>query len=119
MLALLVFCSVIENVGEECRNRILGNIFSINNVSISDFSIRDEYVVFRLFSDGVFYQYFFLIEREDGCIFQIFSNDNIIQYFILISDYFEGCSNVSFALFMNLIDKGNEYEVYRRLHLFL
>ena len=59
MFGALTFYKVYLNLGEECRNKILRNIFGIKNVSISDFVLRDDAVIIRFFADSVFYQYVF------------------------------------------------------------
>lgn len=110
MLGLFVFRNIFINLGEECQNKIIGNIFGIGNVSVSNFVIRDNKFIFRLFSGGVFYQYSFLfddVKNMNICI------DRNINGKFLVCD--ETITNSIYCL----IRCCDEYQVYLLLREFL
>lgn len=93
MLNFIIFKDMYFNLEENCRNRVLGNIFNINNVSVSDILIREDKVIFRMFSINVFYQYIFLFckgENIDACSGKI--NNHII--------YIDNCKKEDFNGFI-------------------
>ena len=47
MIGTKLFQFVFSNLGEECRRKILRNIFEIQDVSIADISFREGKVIFR------------------------------------------------------------------------
>lgn len=113
MFGILIFQQVFINLGEKCRNRVLGNIFGICNVSVSDISIRGNKVLFRLFSETVFYQFVFLLDQKEGdYFFKVSSSKNIVHSVISLSNYDD---NFIYQLFRCC----DEYQVYQLMRLFL
>ena len=120
MFGILIFQQVFMNLGENCRNRVLGNIFDICNVSISSVSVREEEVIFRVFSEGVFYQFVFLLEgRNKGSFFKVCSGRNIVHSLILLSDYKDNNKNDFIYQLIELFRGQDEYQIYQIMRLFL
>lgn len=116
MLGILIFEQVFLNLGEECRNRVLGNIFGITDVSVSDIFIKDDEIVFRLFSKGVFYQYIFKFGNGDN---ELFRSQRIINRLIFISNYIEKEKDNFIYLLVELFRSQNEYQIYQLMKNFL
>lgn len=116
MFGILVFQQIYWNLGEECRNKVLGNIFGIDNVSVSGIFIREEEVIFRLFSEGVFYQYFFKLGSGRG---SLFCSDKIVNRIIFVDSYNKERKDDFIYLLIELFYCQNEYQVYQILKLFL
>lgn len=121
MFGVLIFQQVFMNLQEDCRNRVLGNIFGICNVSASSISIREEEVIFRLFSDGVFYQFVFLLDgRNRGNFFKVCSGRDIVQSLILINDVADGVKRQDFIYqLVELFRCQDEYRIYQMMRFFL
>lgn len=119
MFGASVFQLLYLNLGEQCRRKILGNIFGIINVSVVDFVVLEDNVIFRLFSDGVFYQFVFdFRDRGNDYFYKVFSG-NIIQCFIQGENYFnlDGIQINNFLMEIFLCQ--DEYRVYQLVKLFL
>ena len=106
MFGFIVFKSIYDNLGEFCQNKILGNIFNINNVAVSNFNIGNKRIIFKLFCNGVFYQYVFKLDIGKD---KVEYDKNIFTYEIFVF-------NDNFALFNEFIYKlcccQTEKEVY-------
>lgn len=63
MLGFLIFKNIYFNLNEVCRNKILGNIFGIDNVSATNILVDDKGIILRLFNRNYFYQYVFIVEN--------------------------------------------------------
>lgn len=113
MFGFLVFYNIYFNLGEECRNRVLGNIFDIANVSISDVIVENNRVIIRLFSDGVFYQYIFMSEGENNKLLCI--NRVVDRVTFICNDKFEVTDGFIFQLF----HCQDEYQIYQLMKNFL
>ena len=119
MFGLLIFSYVVMNLSEKCRNKVLGNIFEIGNVSVSDVSVRDNNVIFRLFSNGVFYQFIFVNYNCGNVCVKVASTKDIVNCLFFISnDYFseDDCDNL---LIMKIICCSSEFEIYQMLKFLL
>ena len=110
MLGILIFQQVYFNLKNDCRNKVLGNIFGVDNVSISGIFIRGDVVIFRLFSDGVFYQYIFLFEDGKN---QVSSTSRIVNCTMYLND------KESNSFIYQLFQCQSEYQVYQLLKHFL
>lgn len=120
MFGALIFQQVFMNLKEDCRNKVLGNIFGICNVSVSNISVREEEVIFRFFSDGVFYQFVFLLEgRNKGSFFRVSSGQDIVQSLIILSDYRYGNESDFIYQLVELFRCQDEYQIYQIMKLFL
>ena len=56
MLGFQIFHNIYLNLSLKGKNIFLGNIFGIDDVSVSDFLIMKNKIIIRLFSQNVFYQ---------------------------------------------------------------
>lgn len=119
MFGLLVFSSVVMNVSEKCRNRILGNIFGVSNVSVSDVSLRDEQIIFRLFSEGVFYQFLFLNYSDNNAYFKVASTKDIVNCLFFISNNYFSDVDCNISLVMKIICCQDELKIYQLMRLLL
>lgn len=113
MLGFLIFQQVYLNLGEDCRNKVLGNIFDIDNVSVSCVFLRDDTVIFRLFSGGVFYQFFFIFEIGEN---QVFNSDKIVNCVTFLSNSNDKEIN---RFIYQLVRCQNECQVYYLVKKFL
>lgn len=115
MLGVSLFYQVYLNLGEECRNKILGNIFFVNDVSVSSLELKDNEIYIKLFDGVLFYQYKFMI----------FSNENRIYYSVrTISkcDRFEDLNQddvINLSLLSKIFLSNDEYQFYQLLKSFL
>ena len=113
MFGLLIFHNVYVNLDENCRNKILGNIFNISNVSVSNVNFMENGIAFRLFNNREFYHYIFLLKNGNN---KIVKNDKIIDCKIYV--YSEEV--ISFGYFIyHLIQCHNEHQVYCLLKKYL
>lgn len=113
MLGFLVFKDVYFNLGEECRNKILGNMFSIGGVSISDMIIRNKKIIFRLFSNGVFYQYIFVLEVGESKL--LYGNKTVDCIMFVYDDKMDELNKFIYQL----VRCCDERQVYRLVRLLL
>lgn len=119
MFGLLIFSYVVMNISEKCRNKVLGSIFEIGNVSVSDVSLRDDNIMFRLFSNGVFYQFIFVNYNCGNVCVKVASTKDIVNCLFFISnDYFSDgvCNDL---LIMKIICCSSEFGIYQMLKLLL
>lgn len=105
MFGFFVFEKVLANVGEKCRNKIIENIFGIEDVSVSDLIVGDDRIVFRIFSRGVFYQYSFVIGVGEN---MVESSEGILSGNYFISEDSGGTNEFICCL----IKCQDEYQVY-------
>ena len=119
MFGALLFYNVYMNLGEECRNKVLRNIFEIDNVSITDLVIRENLVVFRFFGNGVFYQYVFDLSDGNNKYYKVSCSRNIVHYFVSVKTYPSFCEFNLFSLLVDLLLCQDEYEVYQLMRKFL
>lgn len=113
MLGFIVFYSMWFNLGNNCRNKILGNIFDINSVSVSDVKFVDQILIFKMFSCGVFYHYSFILGIG---INEIKDCGRIVEKIIFIDD--KECQ-VDNEFIYRLVRCFDEYQVYQLLKEFL
>lgn len=118
MFGLSIFSLVAMNLSEKCRNRILGNIFEIRNVSVSDISLRDEQIIFRLYSEGVFYQFLF-VDYGDSTYFKLASTKDIVNCIYFISDNYFDRSFYNGSLVIKIISCKDELEIYQLMRRLL
>ena len=64
MFGFLWFKNVYVNLGENCRNKLLGNLFCLENVKASNYVVLENKFIFNFWADGVFYRYLFVL--SDG-----------------------------------------------------
>ena len=107
MFGLVIFYNVFVNLGEVCQNRILGNIFSINNVSVASVVIGEDSIIFKLFSNGIFYQYIFLLKNGEN---NIIKDERIVYYKIFV---FNNELKETDNFICQLIQCSCEYQIYR------
>ena len=113
MFGFLIFQQVYFNLGEGCRNKVLGNVFGIDNVSVSGVFLRDDKAIFRLFSEGVFYQFYFIFEFGEN---RVFNSNKIVNCVTFLSS----CNNKEVNQFIyQLVRCENEYQVYYLVKKFL
>ena len=107
MFGLIIFYNVFVNLSEEYKNKILGNIFSINNVSVSSVVIGEDSINFKLFSNGIFYQYIFLLKSGEN---NIIKDERIVYYKIFVfNNNIENNDN----FICQLIQCSCEYQIYQ------
>ena len=113
MFGFLIFYNIYLNLSCEGKNKILGNVFGVGDVSITDFIIKNDRVIIRMFSKNVFYQYVF--EFDEG-ICNIIFDDRIVKGKIFVLD--ESCREFNFFIY-SLARCSLEGEVYRLIQEFL
>lgn len=120
MFGALIFQSLYLNLGEKCRNKVLGNIFGVHDVSVTDFVVRESAVIFRFFSDGVFYQYVFDFDiKNDNSFIKVSCSRDVIYSFISVKEEFNlNCSQL-FSLVIEMFQCQDEYRIYQLVRLFL
>lgn len=118
MYGVLKFQNLYLNLSESCRNKILGNIFGITDVSIVDFNVRKRNVIFRVFSQGVFYQYVFDFNDEyrDSFI-NVTCSKGIVCYFISVRLWDNQFDLLS--LLIEIFKCQDEYQIYQLMRLLL
>lgn len=114
MLGFLLFYGVWSNLGEACRNKVLGNIFGINDVSTSSISIMYKTVIFRLYGNKVFHQFVFIFDDGEN----IFRNDGMVIEEIVFIDNCKSVDRESGVIY-RLMQCREEKEVYLMLKEFL
>ena len=107
------FENIYLNLGDNCRNKILGNIFDITNVSVSNFIVEDNKIIFRIFANGIFYQYVFILGIG---VNEIINGNKVICHKIFI--YNENMLDVNKSIYY-LIQCQDEYQVYQLVKQFL
>lgn len=110
MLGFLIFYQVYLNLGREYQNRILGNIFDVDVVSINDILIRNNKVLFRFASLDMFYQYEIRYKDKTCKVFLVNKDEDKI----LRCD----CKWEEFSM-RKIFDCLDEYQVYLLLREFL
>lgn len=120
MFGILLFRSIIFNLGEECRRKILRNIFEIQDVSISDIGVREDRIIFRIFSDDVFYQYIFILgDKNNSKFVSISSSKRIFNCLIFIEGYSDLNTRDYFEILIQIFQCQDEYQVYQLVKLLL
>lgn len=115
MYGVIVFNSFFNNIGEKCRNKLLGNIFGIVDVTVSDLVLKNNCVIFRIFSNGVFYQYIFDLSNNNFDYFiKVSCNDNISDKIISIDEFSE-----ELKLLIRIFKCRDECQIYKLLMKFL
>ena len=114
MFGFIVFKSIYDNLGELCQNKILGNIFNIDNVTVSSFNIINERIVFKLFGDGIFYQYVFKLDVGEN---KLECNNNIFSCEIFMyNDNFSLFNDFIYRLYCCQTEK-EVYDLIRNINL--
>ena len=116
MIGILIFYQVYLNLGEDCRNKVLGNMFGISDVSVADVLVRDNGIIFRLFSKGIFRQYFFRIRNGEG---DLFCSKRMVDRLGKESDFITSEEEVFLFKVGDLLQCHDEYLLYQRLVKFL
>lgn len=117
MFGFFIFKEVFLNLEEDCRNKILGNIFGVSNVSVSSVIFNRKSVVFRIFSESVFYQIDFFF--NNSVHYKMLCYEEDIDYWI---DDFNLCCDNKYYFINNLVilfKCQTEHQVYQMLRLFL
>lgn len=99
---------------EQSRNKILGNIFNVANVSASNIILCDDRINFKLFSGGVFYNYLFVLGDGDN-IYEV--GDRVV-----VCHIFLGTSKVvddKCEFIYHLFNCSKEFEVYQLMQKYL
>lgn len=111
----IVFYNIFNNLGEKCRNKILGNIFGFTNVSVNDLVIRDSNIIFRIFSDDVFYQYIFDFSDTNNCSFiNVSCSRDIVNSVVFVNK----CSE-EIELLIKIFKCQDEYQIYQLMRKLL
>lgn len=111
MYGFLIFNDFLNSIGERCRNKLLGNIFDLVDVTVSDLVLRNNCVIFRLFSDGVFYQYVFDLNNNNCDYFiRVSCDKNIIDKVIYVNESFKKIS-----LLVKIFKSHDEDQIYHFL----
>lgn len=114
----MVGCSILQlicsNVSEECRNRVLGYIFEIFNVSASEFFVKNNRFVFRMFDGVVFYQYTFVLENGNNIRY---IDKRVQRHVIYLGNNMNKKRHDK--MIFKLIQCQNEFEVYNLISRFL
>lgn len=106
MYGFLIFINICLNLGDKCRDRLLGKIFGVSDVSVSNVSIIDKRIIFRLFNGGVFYQYVIVF---GGGVDRFYKDDKIVDCVIFTNgNYFYRFNDFIYRLFQCQ----EEYQVY-------
>ena len=120
MFGFIVFYQVYKNLGGDCQKKLLRNIFSVKDVSISMISIRNHSIIFRFFDDNVFYQYIFSLEPlKLGRKVIVSSNRGTVNYLIYVYQDISFDFVDPLILFLNLLRSEDEYKIYLLLRRLL
>lgn len=113
MYGFLIFSNLCLNLSEECRDRLLGNIFGISAVAVSSVRLEDKRIIFKLFSHGVFYQYVIVMGTGKD---EFYRDERIINCMI----FTDGGKFSQFNDFIyRLFQCQDEYQVYQLVRGFL
>ena len=107
MLGFQIFHNIYLNLSLKGKNSFLGNVFGVDDVSVSDFLIMESKVIIRLFSQNVFYQFVFLFDDGQSVVTV---DDRIVKGKIFVLD--DSCKD--FNLFIYLLAQCScEKDVYQ------
>lgn len=113
MFGLLKFGDIYINLSKEGRNRVLGKIFGISDVSVTNVDIVSTGIIFKMFSNGVFYQYIFVLDKGKNNLIQ---DERVISYKIYL--YNEKKVPVGDFIYQ-LVQCQDEYQVYSLIKKYL
>lgn len=119
MIGTKLFQFVFSNLGEECRRKILRNIFEIQDVSIADISFREDKVIFRFFSDDVFYQFIFIFGNSNNKFISVSSSNRLFNCLVFVNMYSSFYYNDYFEILVKVFQCQEEYQVYQLMSLLL
>lgn len=120
MFGAFLFFNVFLNLGDNCRNKVLGNIFGVDNVSVSDFVIREDKVIFRFFSQNVFYQYIFdFTINESEAVMDVSCSRAIVNTIISVKKVSDLDSFSFDYLLVDIFKSQDEYQIYQLMRKFL
>ena len=120
MLGALLLYNVYVNLGEECRDRIIGNIFNVNNVLISDFVLREKAVIVRFFAEGKFYQFVFDFTDGYSSDYSTLSrNGDVIYGYIAVYRYPRINTGDLFSILLEIFLCQDEVVIYRLIRRLL
>ena len=107
MLGFQIFHNIYLNLSLKGKNSFLGNIFGVDDVSVSDFLIGKNKVIIRLFSQNVFYQFVFSFDDGQSVVIV---DGRIVKGKIFVLD--DSCKD--FNLFIYLLARCScEKDVYQ------
>ena len=113
MYGFLIFGNICLNLSDECRDRVLGNIFGVSDVSVSSVLVKDKKIIFKLFSRDVFYQYVIVVGNGED---KFYCDERIINCVIFTDgDKFNDFNDFIYRLF----HCQDEYQVYQLVRGFL
>lgn len=115
MFGLVLFKNIYFNLSERSRNKILGNIFKINNVSVSDLIVNENRCFIRMFSNNVFYNYLLIMGTGKNSVVY---NERIVECRIFVYNEREEMGGGSEFIYQ-LIRCCDESQVYRLVKQFL
>ena len=119
MIGFKYFNEIFSNLSDENKKNILEKIFSIHNIIEYYYFKRDD-LVFRIYADGVFYQFVFIFGNSKSSVFfQKKEEYRITCVYIYVFDYLNNRDNVSYRLFASILLSKSELEVYKLLSIFL
>ena len=110
MFGFKVFYNLFINLNIVYQNKVIGNIFSVENVSVSSVSLLKNGISFKLFSNDVFYNYVFII--GSGNSYKDIEK-RIVKEFIYINDIGLDMDNYDFIRCLYKLEE--EISVYRLL----
>lgn len=122
MLGYRIFKQLFFHLEEETQVSILRNIFSLDFVSTFSFFVYNGNVFFRIYSEGVFYQFIFVFDsvcHSDSVL--VSRSSKIVSSQIFLSNYVSCVENRTqdyFSLFVELLLCQEErciYLLFRRL----
>ena len=114
MFGALLLYNVYVNLREESRDRIIGNIFDVDNVLVSDFVLREKAVIIRFFSKGMFYQFVFDFTEGYSSDFSTISrNRDIIYGYIAIYKYPRIDTGDLFSVLLEIFLCQDEAKIYQ------
>ena len=110
MFGFKIFYNLFINLNIVYQNKVIGNIFSIENVSVSSVSLLKNGISFKLFSNDVFYNYVFIVGSGNSCKTM---EERIVKEIIYINDIDLDIENYYFICCLYELEE--EISVYRLL----
>ena len=124
MCGYQMFKNIFYHLGDDCRRKILENIFLIDNISVFSFYEFNHRIFFRIYDGFSFYQFVFVLDD----IFDIepivcFEDLRVFNYTIYTYCYLKiGKMNQNkypYYKFVKLLTSSQEKEVYQLFRTFL
>ena len=121
MIGFKYFNDFFSKLSDKEKRKVLENIFSVHNILEYYIVVRNSKLFFRIYANGIFYQFVFIFDySKDGIFFDVKEKNRISCSYIYVLDYLNSSdTSVLYSSFVNILLLTSEDDVEKARSIFL